>query len=352
MTAVRAVGVLLACGCAVTGWSGHGKDRALAPDLHASGDLYSTDDIFGNLRLVLATGDAGFDQGSPGNEPCRDTSQEARFQHVLTRDYAVMETEVTRQMWHDLKTSQGTLPDDPTDPDHGFGWSNPVQNLTWFEAILFANLLSLNNGLDRCYYTDAAFTTPIDATNYQTGPHYCDMTASGYRLLTEGEWEYACRAGTTTPFWIHDDAYGFPACTSPYCVAGEFPVLEGAIVYCANDPGVSAQVGSKLASPWHLYDMHGNVAEWCWDYYGPYPGGTVTDYTGPATGSHRMIRSGYWNWAVRYTRSASRDNDPPDHRSPLNGFRLARTVTGGGVDPVFQDGFESGDTSLWSGSVP
>jgi hypothetical protein len=140
-----------------------------------AGALVGTDPIVGNLRYVPA---GGFVQGSPIDEPCRDVG-EHQFTHNLTRGLAVMETEVSRQMWADLKAAQATLPADPTNPACGAGMSHPVQNLTWYEAVLFANLLTAQRGLTPCYYADAVFTLPIDASNHTSGPFYCYL---GFRL--------------------------------------------------------------------------------------------------------------------------------------------------------------------------
>ncbi len=211
--------------------------------LYAAGDFYQVDRIAGVLRFVPA---GTFTQGSPADEPCRQ-SDETQFSHTLTRNLAVMETEVTRQMWADLLAAQPTLPADPTDTTYGAGMSNPVQNNTWYEAVLFANLLSFQQGLTRCYYTDAGFTTPIDATNYTAGNYHCDFAATGYRLLTEGEWEYCCRAGTTTPFWIAEPNYNSGNCSS--CTSGLFPNLESVAVFCANEPGSTVEVATKLSNP-------------------------------------------------------------------------------------------------------
>jgi len=289
-------------------------------DIITSGTLYSVDAIVGNMRSVCA---GTFIQGSPTDELCRFTN-ETQFNHTLTRNIAVMQTEVTRQMWADLRAVQPTLPADPTDPMYGSGMSNPAQNMSWYETVLFANLLSLQNGYDRCYYTDASFTVPVDVTNYTTGPFYCDFGASGYRLLSEGEWEYTARAGTTTPFSCNETNYTSGNCTS--CTAGTHPTLEQYAVYCANDTGKSEPVGSKLPNPWNLSDMHGNVLEWCWDWYdATYPGDT-TDYPGAGSGSYRVIRGGGWNNGARYCRSAYRYYYAPGDRGGNFGFRLVRSV--------------------------
>ncbi|MBN2383045.1 SUMF1/EgtB/PvdO family nonheme iron enzyme [bacterium] len=289
-----------------------------------AGDLYATDAIVGNMRYVPG---GTFTQGSPTDEPCRepyDPGSETQFNHTLTRNVAVMETEVTRQMWADLLAVQPSLPADPTNTSYGSGMSNPVNNPTWYETVLFANLLSLQNGLTQCYYKDAGFTDPVMSSNYTSGTFYCNFGANGYRLLSEGEWEYAARAGTTTPFSCNETNYTTGNCDS--CTEGTHPVLEQYAVYCANDTGESEWVGSKLANPWNLSDMHGNVWEWCWDWYNAtYPGDT-TDYTGPGSGSYRVERGGSWFGIARNSRSANRNYYSPGFRYYYFGFRLARSV--------------------------
>jgi len=279
-----------------------------------------TDSIVGDLMYVPA---GTFGQGSPSDEPCRD-SDETQFTHTLTRNLAVMATEVTRQMWADLKAVQPTLPVDPTDTNYGAGMTNPVQKITWYEAVLCANLLSVQRGLTRCYYIDAGFTTPVDATNYTTGPFYCDFEAGGFRLLSEGEWEYCCRAGTGTPFWIAEPNYSSDNCESG--TSGLLPSLETAAVFAANSLASTATVATKPPNPWGLHDIHGNVSEWCWDCMGTYPVGSSTNYAGPASGSSRVKRGGGWNTGANACRSAMRDYSPAGYRSFGAGFRLARSL--------------------------
>jgi len=299
---------------------------ALTKPLEA-GDLFETDPVLGGLRYVPA---GTFVQGSPSSEPCRG-ADETRFTHVLTRSVAVMETEVTRQMWADVLAAQPTLPVDPTLTGYGAGPDNPVQNLTWYEAVLFANLASVTRGLPRCYWTDAAFTQPLDAFNYTAGVVYCDWTAGGYRLPAEGEWERFGRAGSTTPFWIVEPNYKGSNCSSYITAPGTWPQLESVAWFCANisDPAgshTSKPVAVKTANPWGLYDTHGNVWEWCWDWNGAYPSGTVSDYTGVPSGSARVRRGGHWNGTARDGRSAGRYDRAPDQRGETTGFRLVRTV--------------------------
>jgi formylglycine-generating enzyme required for sulfatase activity len=118
---------------------------------------------------------------------------------------------------------------------------------------------------------------------------------SAYRLPTEAEWEYACRAWTSTLFSYGDD----PGYTN----------LTNYAWYHANSEGMTHPVGQKLPNAWGLYDMHGNVWEWCQDWYGLYPGGIALDPQGPSTGSTRVIRGGGWNRmeaTADYCRSAYR----------------------------------------------
>ena len=135
-----------------------------------------------------------------------------------------------------------------------------------------------------------------------------------YRLPTEAEWEYACRSGSVTKFFFGDDdnhlvdfAWFIKNCGE----AGEdYP----------------HRVGSKRPNPWGLYDMHGNVGQWCQDWMGPYPGSAQTDPTGPSSSGGRVVRGGYWNGSSRYSRSAWREDavDPLSRTYPI-GFRLVKS---------------------------
>jgi len=131
-------------------------------------------------------------------------------------------------------------------------------------------------------------------------------SSNGYRLPTDAEWEYVCRAGSTTTFsWGDDDS-----------MADRYAVLSS---------GRTELVGSKLPNGWGLFDVHGNVFEWCQDWYGDYPHGSVTDPPGAASSWGRTIRGGSWQSNADMCHSAYRHGSSPGSRYKFLGFRVART---------------------------
>ena len=172
-------------------------------------------------------------------------------------------------------------------PSHFKGAENPVEMVSWDDAVEFCRRLS-------------DLPTEKAAGNV-------------YRLPTEAEWEYACRAGTKAAYSFGDDESDF----------GEYGW------YRENSGRTTHPVGSKLPNAWGLYDMHGNVWEWCQDRYGDYPGGAVTDPTGPADGSDRVIHGGSWNSRTAVLcRSAIRYRYDPSNRNDSNGFRVSLSPSG------------------------
>jgi formylglycine-generating enzyme required for sulfatase activity len=176
---------------------------------------------------------------------------------------------------------------------------------------------------------------PVEACGWFKATNYCGrLTARErqakrlpanwcYRLPTEAEWEYACRAGTTTRFSFGDDPgytnltkYGWwhENSRSTNKPPGQSYFVLGR--YYQTHP-----VGQKLPNPWGLYDMHGTVSEWCQDWFGRYPGGSVTNWQGPPTGKERVIRNGSWLDNASALRSAMRWEAPPKNVSGIYGFR-------------------------------
>lgn len=310
--------IRLLSACVIVLWALAQNSTPLA---EAPGELVIADPVAGNLRYVPA---GAFTQGSPESEPCRGGG-ETQFVHSLSRGLLVMETEVTRQMWAALKAVQPDLPDDPTDLSAGAGPDHPVQNVNWHEMLLFANLLSVERGLAACYYLDEGFTTLLTANNYLTSPVYCDWLADGFRLPSEGEWEYACRAGSTGAFSVEEPNYGLGTCQTG-TPEPALAALDSVAWWLGNAGWGTHLAGTKAANPWNLRDVHGNVWELCWDWSETYPAGTQADYYGPETGVFRVARgNGWYAYAADYCRSAARGYFFPTERGFHVGFRLVRT---------------------------
>jgi formylglycine-generating enzyme required for sulfatase activity len=181
-------------------------------------------------------------------------------------------------------------------------------NPSWFNGHIFG-------GVD--YGTD--LSRPVENVTWDDATNYCDQltqreraagrigTNSVYRLPTEAEWEYACRGWTSTRFSYGDDQ--------------DYTTLTNYAWY-GNINGTTHPVGQKAANPWGLYDIHGNVQEWCQDWWGDYPSGPAVDPQGPETGTLRVIRSGYWYNLDRWCRSASRSYSTPTTTEYSIGFRV------------------------------
>jgi formylglycine-generating enzyme required for sulfatase activity len=233
-----------------------------------------------------------FTMGSPASEVERN---EMEIQHQVTvSSFYMGKYEVTQREWAAVMGSN---------PSNFKGDNLPVEMVSWFDAIDYCNRRSQREGLT------PAYTRNGENVTWNRG-------ANGYRLPTEAEWEYACRAGTSGPF-----STGNNITTNQANYNGNFPYNGNAK---GQNRGKTWDAGSGAANAWGLYDMHGNVREWCWDRYGTYPSGAQTDPAGAASGSSRVLRGGSWNYYARYLRSAARGSDTPSIRLSYHGFRLVR----------------------------
>lgn len=254
--------------------------------------------------FVLINGGT-FLMGSPDSENWRI---EDEVQHSVTVSSFYIDPYETTQA--DYERLMGSTPSEFK------GDRLPVESITWLEAILYANARSEAEGLT------PAYTVSENSVVW-------DRSANGYRLPTEAEWEYACRAGTETPF-----NYGHTLGADNANFYGHYP-YEIEENYFDNSPleakpgvyrGTTVVVGSFYQNAWGLYDMHGNVNEWCWDYYGPYDTAASTDPTGSASGTRHVYRGGGWNDFGKNMRSAYRAAGQSDLGSFNLGVRLVRNA--------------------------
>ena len=194
------------------------------------------------------------------------------FQVTLTEGFHLGKHEVTQAQWERVMGSN---------PSHFKGADRPVDNVSWAGAMSFCDKLT---ALERI----------------------ADRLPAGmaYQLPTEAQWEYACRAGTTT-------AYSFGA------------ELTSDQANIRGGPGKTTDVGQYVANPWSFHDMHGNVFEWCADWYGDYPRGSARDPVGPAVGSERVLRGGSWSDLAFLASSGVRYGSEPADSTPALGFRLS-----------------------------
>jgi formylglycine-generating enzyme required for sulfatase activity len=154
---------------------------------------------------------------------------------------------------------------------------------------------------------------PVEQVSWNTIQGF--LSATGLRLPTEAEWEYACRAGTTTPF---HSGPGFPNGTTDDNLVSQIAWFNG------NSGGNTWPVGGKAANALGVHDMLGNVWEWCNDWYGGYSSAAQTNPAGPASGSNRVLRGGSWDYITNYVRSSDRYYYTPDNTDYVIGFRVAR----------------------------
>jgi len=195
----------------------------------------------------------------------------------ITNGFYMGTTEVTQFQYEEIMNNN---------PSHFKGQNNPVEKVSWNDAVEFCRELSKEEGRT-------------------------------YRLPTEAEWEYACRAGTTTPFYTGET------------ISTDQANYNGNYIYGNGIKGVyrqrTTEVGSFQPNAFGLYDMHGNVMEWCQDWYGEnyYTVSPTSDPQGPSSGSYRVLRGGSWNGDTRYCRSAFRNWTEPGNRLyNAIGFRI------------------------------
>ena len=247
------------------------------------------------MKFVLIPA-GSFTMGSPSSETNRDGDEGPQHQVTLTQDFYLGKYEVTQGEWESVMGSNPSR-------FKNCGKNCPVEQVSWSDITQVGGFLDkLNQARVGCDISGL----PTDSTRYRPD----NVPAGCYRLPTEAEWEYSARAGTTTMFSYGDD--------SSYSELGNYGW------YGDNSSSQTHTVGGKSPNPWGLYDMHGNVWEWGYDWYGSneYNNGSQTDPSGTPSGSIRVKRGGSWGNGARGLRSAIRGDCGPGYRYGGLGFRL------------------------------
>jgi len=217
------------------------------------------------IECVLVKAGTFMMGGKSGEEGYLWSGCYPQHQVTLTRDYWVSKYPITQGQY------KSVIGSNPSYSDYGIGDNYPVNNVSWYDA-----------------------------------DEFCKSV--GGRLLTEAEWEFAARGGNKSKGYIYSGSNNL----------NEVGWYDG-----DNSGGRTHPVGQKKANELGIYDMSGNVWEWCSDWYGDYPNGSVTDPTGPSSGSNRVIRGGSWNYISPYCRVAHRNGYSPSYRRNDLGLRVA-----------------------------
>ncbi|HHL33604.1 MAG TPA: formylglycine-generating enzyme family protein [Desulfobulbaceae bacterium] len=261
-----------------------------------------------------------FTMGSPDDEPGGPyTDEQPEHQVTLSKSFYMQTSEVTQKQWQDVIGN--------TPAASNIGDNYPVETVNWFEAAYFANTLSAAEGRSACYTLTGC--SPIPGNDMECTGVTINPGCTGYRLPTEAQWEYAARATTTTA-WAYAVNYDTSADPGQITGAGFNSNLDSMGWYYFNKTTQygdgTKPVARKQANKWGLYDMAGNVWEWCQDWYDSgYYSDTAsgTDPQGPDTGTDRVIRGGCWDGYAEGARAAIRTRLSPGDRGDVLGFRLS-----------------------------
>lgn len=263
-----------------------------------------------------------FKMGSPTNEVGREAN-EPLHRVRFTREFQLKATEVTWNEWKSVQErAHGFKYTDLTEGRNGQGGgedgNHPVVGISWWDVVKWCNLLSQIELRKPVYYSNAALTPAYVVKTGIPELVAVDWTANGYRLPTEAEWEFACRQAISEKAFHTGDISNTGLKDHNLDEAGWF---------LGNSNGSTHPVGGKTPNRFGLFDMHGNVAEWCWDIEGTLKTEDVIDPRGATKGESRVIRGGSWLDSAEHCRAAYRGSlVSTADASPSVGFRPARTV--------------------------
>ncbi|MDD2331572.1 MAG: SUMF1/EgtB/PvdO family nonheme iron enzyme [Candidatus Cloacimonetes bacterium] len=238
-------------------------------------------------------------------------SNELPVHSVSLSSFYMGKYEVTQSEW------QAVMGSNPASPGYGIGDNYPVNQVSWYNILVYCNLRSLSEGLTPVYMISgstnpATWGAVLTASNTTWNAALCNWNANGYRLPTEAEWEYAARGATSNPDFLY---------------SGGNDINPLAWYSGNNSPDGAKPIGTKAPNGLGLFDMSGNVWEWCWDWYfaSYYDSSPSGNPTGPASGSNRVARGGYWGSSASFCRVARRSGNIPNSSNYFTGFRLCRS---------------------------
>ena len=286
-----------------TEWTVASQDTSINPNESELQEGKETMSVIEDGMLFIPEGT--FSMGSPKDE--RQRQEDETLHDVTVSAFYIDPYEVTQKDYQEIMGEN---------PSHSRSDALPVENVTWYDAIQYCNKLSENKGLIPVYKIEGDSVT-------------WDRSANGYRLPTEAEWEYAARAGTTTIYnfgdQVHSDYANFEG-SYPYLIEENYVSHRDPDVVTSRNRGETIAVTELAPNGFGLYQMHGNVAEWCFDYYGEYNLQNTSDPAGADSGSLRVNRGGSYNDFGKHLRSAYRSATNPLDGDQNLGFRICRNA--------------------------